>query len=113
MITFKEFFLEFYNNGKSGPHHRSFRNLYSINTRGNNFSRNGENLEKASTVADRYKPNSSNYDQNKNQKTGIITDQEAQELISKHNISNFPAQLGKRPFILIKTPTGYSIQKIK
>lgn len=112
-MTFKEFFLEFHNNGKSGPHHRSFKNLHSISTRGNNFSRNGENLEKANMMADRYKPNDRNYDQNKNQKTGPISNDEAMELISKHNISNFPARLGKRPFMLIKTPTGYSIQKIK
>lgn len=112
-MTFKEFFLEFYNNGKSGPHHRSFKNLYSINTRGNNLSRNGKNLEKANIIADRYKPNDPNYNQNEKQKTGPISNKEATELISKHNIKSFPAKLGKRPFMLIQTPTGYSIQKIK
>jgi hypothetical protein len=113
MISFKEFFLEFYNNGKIGPHHRSSKSLYSINTRGNNFTRNGEGLENANIIAKRYNPNDPNYNQNKNQKTGPISNNEASELISKHNIKSFPARLGKRPFMLIQTPTGYSIQRIK
>ena len=113
MISFKEFFLEFYDNGKSGPHHRSKTNLYSINTRGNGFNRRGDKLQSGNLIANRYKKNDANYDQNKNQKTGIISNSEAEELISKHNIKIFPARLGKRPFMLHKTPTGYSIQEIK
>jgi len=105
MIIFKEFFVEFHN--LTNPHHRN-RSL----TRGNEFTRDGQYLGKANMIADRYKINNANYDQNKNQKTGPISNNEAEELISKHNIKSFPARLGKRPFMLIKTPTGYSIQKI-
>lgn len=102
MISFKEFFLEFHN--LTNPHHRR-RSI----TRGQTLSRNGETLENPNMVADKYKPTSPNHKEKI--QTGPISNQEAVELISKHNIKNLPANLGKRPFRLIKTSTGYSIEK--
>lgn len=67
-------------------------------------------------VAGRYSQNDANYDQNKSQKTGSISNQEAFDLISKHGLNpqelNQPKQLGKRPYTLQKLPTGFVINKI-
>lgn len=115
MISFKEFFLEFYDlkhnsNGRSGSDFRRRMNRDGGVSRGNN-PRNGQ-LSSANLMPNRYKVGNHNYDQNKVQKTGVISNAEAEELISKHNIKRFPAKLGKRPFMLHKTPTGYSVQEI-
>lgn len=67
-------------------------------------------------VARRYDPKDPNYDQNKSQKTGSISNAEAFDLISKHGLNpqelNQPKQLGKRPITLQKLPTGFVINKL-
>ena len=77
--------------------------------------RDGKNTG-VNMVAKRYNPNDANYNQNKTQKTGAISNSEAFDLISKHKLNpqelNTPKQLGKRPFTLQKLPTGFVVNKI-
>ena len=73
-------------------------------------------LQGVNIVAKRYKKNDANYNKNKLQKVGGISNGEAHELIIKHKINpnelHIPKRLGKRPFTLQKINTGYILNKI-
>lgn len=112
MITFKEYFLkENIMFGKVvNSRHTQLPALYKT----------GLNTKSVGLVADRYSKNSLNRDRNTGQKTGIITPNEAEEYINKHNLNReelakgIPANLGKRPFQLSQNPKTkqFSITKI-
>jgi hypothetical protein len=105
MVSFEEYFYEHVN-----PHH--MRNSRFFRT---GAPRDGKNTG-VNMVAKRYSKNDANYNQNKSQKTGAISNAEAFDLISKHELNaeelNTPKQLGKRPFTLQKLPTGFVVNKI-
>ena len=78
--------------------------------------RDGE-MQGTNIVAKRYKKNDPNFNQNRVQKTGPISQGEALKLIGKHKLNhaelNVPKRLGKRPFTLHKLRNGgYVVQKI-
>jgi hypothetical protein len=106
MISFKEFFLEYTN-----PHHRTDRRLT------NRFGgyRNG-NPEGTNIIANQYKPNDPNFDQNSKETVGVISPDEAEELIAKHGIDRndlaTPKRLGKRPFTLQQVNGKYIRNRI-
>jgi hypothetical protein len=106
MVSFKEFFYEQVN-----PHHMRDSRLTS------RFGslRNGK-MQGVNIVANRYKKNDPNYNQNKLQKTGLISNGEAQMIIGKHKLNpqelHTPKRLGKRPYTIQKVQTGYVINKI-
>lgn len=106
MVSFKEYFYENVN-----PHHMRDSRLYTRT----GAPRDGK-MQGTSIVAKRYKKNDANFDQNKSQKTGPISNDEAYSLISKHGLNsqelNQPKRLGKRPYYIQKSPTGYIINKI-
>jgi hypothetical protein len=95
------------------PHHTTVRR---ITNRGIEFRSNDEGgqEEGLNFIANRYKEGDHNYDQNKNQHTGPITNEIAFKLCKKHNIDlrHLPKQLGKRPFELAGCLNNYRIQKI-
>lgn len=104
MISFKEFYLK--------EIHSLTNRMGQTRTRPDGTVYNtGVNL-----VAKRKKVGDHNYDQNKTQKTGVITKQEAEEYIQKHNLNrnklNVPTRLGKRPFTIQQTETGFIIKPI-
>jgi hypothetical protein len=105
MVSFKEYFYEHVN-----PHHMRDSRFFRTGA-----PRDGKNTG-VNMVAKRYNPNDANYNQNKTQKTGAISNSEAFDLISKHKLNpqelNTPKQLGKRPFTLQKLPTGFVVNKI-
>lgn len=113
MISFKEFYLEhiMIKGVKTNPHYRGDARANALN-RGNvviDGKVGGSNI-----IGSRYEnPKDPNFDKNRVQKTGLISNDEAEEYIITHNIKSFPARLGKRPFMLSKTPNGFVIQKIK
>jgi hypothetical protein len=106
MVSFEEYFYENVN-----PHHMRDSRLYTRT----GAPRDGRN-QGTHMVAKRYKKNDPNFDQNSPQKTGPISNGEAFDLISKHGLNpqdlHQPKQLGKRPFVLQKLPTGFVINKI-
>jgi hypothetical protein len=107
MISFKEFFYEHVN-----PHHMRDSRL----TNRHGAPRDGE-MQGTNIVAKRYKKNDPNFNQNRVQKTGPISQGEALKLIGKHKLNhaelNVPKRLGKRPFTLHKLRNGgYVVQKI-
>lgn len=106
MVSFKEYFYEHVN-----PHHMRDSRLYTRT----GAPRDGK-MQGTSIVAKRYKKNDANYNQNKSQKTGAISNDEAFKLISIHGLNaqelNQPKRLGKRPFTLQKLDTGFVVNKI-
>ena len=105
MVSFKEYFYEQVN-----PHHMRDSRLFRTGA-----PRDGKNTG-VNMVAKRYSPNDPNYNQNKLQKTGAISNKEAFDLISKHGLNvaelKTPKRLGKRPFTLQKLATGFVVNKI-
>jgi len=101
MITFKEFFLKEH---VVTPRHRT---THALTTRGNKINDDG-NLQSANIVANRYKEGDPNFNQNRQQKIGVIPPDEAEELIVKHGLNRHELEkgiqvgLGKRPFTLSK-----------
>lgn len=109
MVSFKEYFYEHVN-----PHHLRLSRLSSRTGAPRNGKNTGINM-----VPSVHRPNvelNPNYDQNKSQKTGAISNAEAFDLISKHGLNaqelKQPKQLGKRPFTLQKLPTGFVVNRI-
>jgi hypothetical protein len=106
MIYFKEFFLEYTN-----PHHRTNRRLT------NRFGgyRNGK-PEGTNIIPNRYKQEDPNFDQNSKETVGVISPDEAEELIAKHGIDrndlSTPKRLGKRPFTLQQVNGNYIRKRI-
>jgi hypothetical protein len=105
MVSFKEYFYEQVN-----PHHMRDSRLFRTGA-----PRDGKNTG-VNMVAKRYSPNDANYNQNKSQKTGAISNDEAFKLISIHGLNaqelNQPKRLGKRPFTIQKLDTGFVVNKI-
>ena len=104
MISFKEFYLlEIHSLTNRMGQTRTRKDGTVYNT--------GVNL-----VAKRKKINDHNYDQNKAQKTGNISNAEAEKYIEEYNLNrnklNVPSRLGKRPFTIQKTETGYRINPL-
>jgi hypothetical protein len=106
MVSFKEYFYEHVN-----PHHMRSSRMYTRTGAPRDGKDTGVNM-----VAGMYSPEDPNYDQDKSQKTGAISNAEAFELISKHGLNagelNTPKRLGKRDFTLQKLPTGFVVNKI-
>lgn len=113
MISFKEFFLEYtdLSNKTIEPHHRKASRLT------NRFGglKNGKS-EGTNIMANRYKPEDPNFDQNLRETEGVISPDEAEELIVKHGIDrndlSIPKRLGKRPFTLQQINGTYIRKRI-
>lgn len=114
MISFKEFFLEYtdLSNKTINPHHR---NLTRLTKRFGKIKRDGK-PEGTNIMAKRYKPNDPNYNQNLKETEGVISPNEAEELIAKHGIDkndlSTPKRLGKRPFTIQQINGKYIRKRI-
>ena len=110
MISFKEFFLEY--TDLSNPHHR---NLSRLTNRYGKIKDDGTS-EGTNIIANRHKPNDPNFDQNLKETEGVISPDEAEELIVKHGIDrndlSTPKRLGKRPFTLQQINGTYIRKRI-
>lgn len=104
MISFNEFYLlEIHSitNRMGQPRTRKDGTVYNT----------GTNL-----VANNKKVGDHNHDQNKTQEVGIIPNAKAEKYIQDYNLNrnklNVPTRLGKRPFTIQKTETGFVINRI-
>jgi hypothetical protein len=115
MESFNIFFKKTKNKyGKTkNPQHTT---LKRVADRGIGFrsNENGGSEEGLNFVADRYKEGDHNFDQNKNQYVGPISNEIAFKLCKKHKIDlrKLPSQLGKRPFQLVGCANKYKIERI-
>jgi hypothetical protein len=114
MESFTSFF---FNKGKKkkygetkNPHHTTDKRIAD---RGIGF-RDGKE-QGINFVANKYKEGNHNYDKNKNQHVGPISNEIAFKLCKKHNIDlrHLPKQLGKRPFKLAGSNGNFRIDRIE
>jgi len=93
---------------------RQQRNLSRLANRIGGY-RNG-NLQGTNIIPNRYKQEDPNFDQNSKETVGVISPDEAEELIAKHNINKndlaTPKRLGKRPFTLQQVNGNYIRKRI-
>lgn len=110
MLSFKEFFFK----EQVNPHHMRLSRLTGRIGKMRNGKHEGVNL-----VADRYKKNDHNFDQNSKQQIGLITPAEADKYFKKYNLN--PSErdllkgvgLGNRDFMIQRINHQYFIKPKK